>query len=170
MNFELDLPLPAAWLVENVDLLPRGGRVLDVACGSGRNARFLAKHGWQVHAIDRDAARLAALNGVERVTTGRIDLEVGTPSLGHRCYSLVMVFNYLHRPLMPAIVDAVAAGGVLVYETFTHGQALCGHPKNPAFLLNDGELSRLVRPLTVLRSREGGFDGRLVASVVAARR
>ena len=150
--------------------MPRGGRVLDVACGRGRHARFLAERGWHVHAIDRDAAALSALHGVERVTTEIVDLEVGTPWLGERCYEAVIVFRYLHRPLMPALVRAVAQGGVLVYETFTRGQARRGHPKNPAFLLDEGELPTLVAPLTVLRSREGDVDGQLLSSVVAVRR
>jgi hypothetical protein len=79
------------------------------------------------------------------------------------------VFNYLHRPLMPVIVEAVASGGILIYETFTVAQARRGHPKNPAFLLDDGELPRLVAPLKVLRAREGEFHGSFVASVVAVR-
>ena len=82
----------------------------------------------------------------------------------------MLVFNYLHRPLMPAIVDAVEPGGVLIYETFTAGQAQRGRPTNPAFLLRDGELPALVAPLAVLRAREGDFEGRLVSSIVAARR
>jgi SAM-dependent methyltransferase len=166
---------PAAWLVDNIDLIPRGRGVLDVACGHGRHALFLARQGWPVHAVDRDAAALEQLRAVVEasglpVTIEEIDLEAGTPSLGDRRYAGVIVFNYLHRPLMPAITGAVAPGGVLVYETFTAGQARRGHPKNPDFLLDEGELPRLVKPLEVMRWREGDFDGKLLASVVAARR
>ncbi len=82
---------------------------------------------------------------------------------------MVLVFNYLHRPLMPAIRAAVKPGGRIVYETFTARQAERGHPKNPAFLLNDGELPALMGPFAILRSREGEFDGRFVASIVAER-
>ena len=71
---------------------------------------------------------------------------------------------------MPALCAALAPRGRLFYETFTTAQAERGHPKNPAFLLNDGELAALVSPLTVLRSREGEFDKRFVSSVVAERR
>lgn len=159
---------PAAWLIDNLDLIPRGGRVLDVASGRGRHARVLAAHGCRVHAIDRDAEALAQI-GPPGITTEVLDLESGSPSLGHRCYDAVVVFNYLHRPLMPVIVEAVASGGILIYETFTVAQARRGHPKNPAFLLDDGELPRLVAPLKVLRAREGEFHGSFVASVVAVR-
>ena len=80
----------------------------------------------------------------------------------------MLVFNYLHRPLMPALVDALEPGGVLIYETFTVGQAERGHPRNPAFLLGDGELPRLVAPLEVIRERgKGSVDGKLVSSIVA---
>lgn len=164
-----DRDRPAAWLVDNVDLIPRGGRVLDIASGRGRHARFLAARGFFVHAIDRNAEALAALHAVDQVTTDCVDLETADVLLGHRQYDAVVVFNYLHRPLMPAIVDAVAEHGVLIYETFTVDQAVRGHPKNPAFLLKPGELEALVHPLRVARSREGEFGGSCVASVAAVR-
>jgi SAM-dependent methyltransferase len=167
---------PSAWLVENLDLIPPGGAVLDVASGSGRHAVFLAERGWRVHAVDNDAVALALLEQVGRVrrvgeiTTECVDLERGDASFGQGGYDAVIVFNYLHRALMPAIVRAVRpGGGVLVYETFTAGQALRGRPRNPDFLLQEGELPGLVAPLRVIRAREGDFDGRLVASVVAVR-
>ena len=165
----------AAWLVENVHLIPPGGMVLDVASGSGRNALYMAARGWRVHAIDRDGEALerlrnaaAATPGCE-LTTEQVDLESGDVSLGTGRYQAVLVFNYLHRPLMPAIVAAVAHGGVLIYETFTRAQAARGRPTNPAFLLEDGELPNLVRPLRVLRTRSGDIAGKCIASVLARR-
>lgn len=157
----------AAWLVANVDLLRPGGVVLDVASGRGRNAIYLASRGWRVHAVDRDVDALASLP--KEITTHVLDLESGDVSLGERCYDAVIVFNYLHRPLIPAIVEAVAPGGVLIYETFTRAQAARGRPRNPAFLLKEGELPALVQPLRVVRAREGEFDGKCVASLVAMR-
>ena len=104
------------------------------------------------------------------ISTECIDLEsAGNPSLGDGLYDAVIVFNYLHRPLMPAIVNAIRPGGVLIYETFTVGQAHRGRPCNPDFLLRDGELPTLVAPLRPLRAREGDYDGKLVASIVAVR-
>lgn len=164
---------PAAWLTDNLDVIPRDGLVLDVASGKGRNAVFLAQRGWRVHAIDRDITDLVRLVGTlgERgaMTVEQVDLEVGTPVLGAERYDAVVVFNYLHRPLMPALVGAVRAGGVLIYETFTIGQAARGHPRNPDFLLRDGELPTLVAPLRIIRAREGDFGGRLISSIVAVR-
>lgn len=165
---------PAAWLIENADLLPRGGKVLDVACGRGRHALWLAGAGFDVHAIDRDPEKIDFLQATaERlhlsISCEVVDLETDPlPSLPGPC-DAVLVFNYLHRPLMPALRDALAPGGRLFYETFTTRQAERGHPTNPAFLLNAGELPTLVAPLGVIRWREHEVDGRFVASIVAER-
>jgi SAM-dependent methyltransferase len=167
---------PAAWLLDHLALLPCGGKVLDVACGRGRHALLLAGAGFSVTAVDRSAA---AVDGVRaaahqlglELTCRVLDLETSpAPDLGAAGYDAVLVFNYLHRPLFPALRDAVAPGGHLLYETFTVAQASRGRPRNPAFLLQNGELAQLMAPLTVLHSREGEFDGRCLASVVARRR
>lgn len=164
---------PSGWLLDNAGLLPRHGRVLDVAAGRGRHALLLAAAGFSVDAVDRDEAALASIARVASaaaldVSTRTQDLEADRQSpLGS--YDAVLVFNYLHRPLMGALREAVKPGGVLFYETFLAGQAERGHPKNPAFLLQAGELAELVAPLTILRSREGDVDGNLVSSVVARR-
>lgn len=166
--------LPSSWLVEHLDLLPRGGTVLDVACGRGRHALFLARAGFRVHAIDRDRdavafVRAAAREGGLAVECEARDLEGDPPpDLGQAMYDVIVVFNYLHRPLFPSLRRALAPGGHLIYETFTTAQAARGRPSNPAFLLHSGELRTLVAPLVVLRSREGDFEGRFVASIVAA--
>jgi SAM-dependent methyltransferase len=163
------------WLLDHLDAIPRGRRVLDIACGRGRHARIMASHGWDVLAIDRDPEALAQLAtdvvGLPgNVTTLCIDLEAGPIVLGTAAFGAVLVFNYLHRPLMPAIVEAIERGGVLVYETFTTKQAERGRPKNPAFLLHPGELQTLVAPLEVVAQREGDFDGAWKSSIVAVRR
>ena len=166
---------PSPWLVDNADLLPSGGRVLDVACGKGRHALWLAARGFEVHAIDRNAEAIEQLNAIAReknlnLRATAIDLETEPPpSLGRSEYDAVLGFNYLHRPLMPAVRGALKPGGRLFYETFTIRQAERGHPRNPAFLLQDGELPVLIAPLRILRSREGEFDGRFIASIIAER-
>lgn len=164
---------PSAWLIDNADLLPReGNRVLDVACGRGRHALLLASAGFDVHAVDRNPDAIAFLRTTAERLRLSIDAEVmdlgreAPPPLASAAYDAVFVFNYLHRPLMPALRAALKAGGRLFYETFTTKQAERGHPKNPDFLLKDGELAQLVAPLTVLRSREGEVAGRFIASIV----
>ena len=82
----------------------------------------------------------------------------------------MVVFHYLHRPLFPALVASLRPGGLLLYETFTVDQAALGRPRDPAHLLEHGELARLVAPLEIVRQRDGLHEGRHVAAVAAIRR
>jgi rhodanese-related sulfurtransferase len=163
---------PSPWLLSNVTLAPRGARTLDVACGRGRHALFLAGAGFPVRAVDRDAGHVAWLGALSRrlhlpLDAEVVDLEDSGADLGAETWELVLVFSYLHRPLFPALVRALKPGGVLLYETYTTDQAKRGRPTNPDHLLEPGELPHLVAPLEVVRHREGEVDGRAVASVAA---
>jgi SAM-dependent methyltransferase len=169
---------PAQWLLDNHDLWPRpgeAGRGLDIACGKGRHAMALARWGLQMRAIDRSAEAIANLTSEARrlglsIDAGVLDLETDPPpSLGDSLYDMVVVINYLHRPLIPMIRAAVKPGGRIFYETFTTRQAEKGKPRNPAFLLKEGELEELMAPFAILRSRAGDIDGRFIASIVAER-
>ena len=165
---------PSRWLITHRHLLPASGDGLDLACGSGRNALWLAEQGYQTLGVDRNSRALdglsqqAARQGLS-IRTQAVDLENGEPFLEPDTFDLIVVVHYLHRPLFPALVRALRPGGVLVYETFTRAQAVRGKPANPAFLLEPGELLKCVRALEILASREGDFEGKSVASVVAAR-
>jgi rhodanese-related sulfurtransferase len=165
---------PSPWLLEHANLLAPRGRVLDVAAGRGRHALLLAAAGFTVTATDRDPEALRFI----RETASRLDLLVETieqdlerdgVDLGDGVYDLVLVCHYLHRPLLPALVKAVAPGGLLVYETFTVAQASRGRPTNPDYLLRPGELATIVEPLEIVREREGEIDGSVKAAVVARR-
>jgi len=162
---------PASWLVENASLLPRGGDVLDVACGSGRHSLLLAAAGYTVRAVDADAGRVDRLAAIAArlglpVRAEVLDLEQGSVALGREAFDLVLVIHYLHRPLFPAILEALRPGGLLFYETFTVDQSQRGHPRNPAFLLEHGELETLARGLEIVARRDGEFEGRCVAGIV----
>ena len=166
---------PSGWLVLNADLLPRGGRVLDLACGAGRNALLLAMAGFPVRAVDRDAGKIEALREVaERLGVSLdpqvLDLEIEGVDLGSGLYEIVLGIHYLHRPLFPSLIAAMAPAGILLYETFTEEQARRGKPTCPDFLLKAGELRQLVRPLEIVREREGEFEGRMVSAVAARHR
>jgi rhodanese-related sulfurtransferase len=163
---------PSPWLLSNVALAPRGARTLDVACGRGRHALLLAGAGFDVRAVDRDPAQVARLNALARrlhlpLDAAVVDLEDGNVDLGASEWGLVLVFNYLHRPLFPALVRALRPGGVLLCETYTREQAERGRPSSPDHLLEPGELPRLAAPLEIVRQREGEVEGRAVASVAA---
>jgi len=135
-----DLATPSAWVICWADRIPAGGRVLDIACGNGRHARFFAGRGHPVEAVDRDPALLARLAGIPGISTRCVDLEGGQwPYLGDQ-FAGIVVANYLHRPLFPHLLAALAVGGVLIYETFAAGNERYGRPSNPAHLLTPGEL------------------------------
>jgi len=134
------------WVRRFMPLIKSGGTVLDLACGRGRHALALAADGFQVEAVDRDAGALAAIAArAPGITTRCADLEGGGWPYGGRRFDGIVVANYLHRPLLAAICDALADDGVLIYETFMVGNERFGKPSNPAFLLRPGELLDLVR-------------------------
>jgi SAM-dependent methyltransferase len=166
--------MASSWLTGHADLVPLSGDALDVASGRGRNALWLAERGLRTLAVDRDADSVRALNE-DAARAGLplraevIDLENGSTEIERGSRDLIVVVHYLHRPLLPSLIEALRPGGVLVYETFTGAQAARGKPTNPAFLLEPGELFELVRPLEILARREGDFEGRMIASVVARR-
>ncbi|MDO9597276.1 MAG: methyltransferase domain-containing protein [Azoarcus sp.] len=131
---------PSPWLVRFSKLIPAGGNVLDHACGGGRHARWLAREGFQVEATDRDRAALAGLAGEANVTAREVDLEQGQWPYAGVVFDAVVVSNYLFRPRFDLLLEAVAPGGVLIYETFMIGNEKFGKPSNPDFLLAPGEL------------------------------
>lgn len=175
-------PAPAPFLRDCLPLLPRG-RALDVACGRGRNALFLASHGFTVDAVDRDEQALAELqsaaarHGLTSISTRALELEDAArpPEFRAAGYDVIIGFFYLHRPLFPALLRALKPGGVLVYETFLVDNHLRhGHPRRREFCLERNELLDLARGLRILRYDEGehadaqgsgaAFTARLLAS------
>ncbi|MGN6389902.1 MAG: class I SAM-dependent methyltransferase [Burkholderiaceae bacterium] len=132
---------PSAWVRRFLPLIPKGGEVLDLACGRGRHAFLLQAAGRRVLAADRDAAALSEV-AAAGIATLEVDLEaddVERPFDAGR-FAGIVVTNYLHRPLLPRIAAALADGGVLIYETFARGNEHFGKPSNPDFLLAPGEL------------------------------
>jgi SAM-dependent methyltransferase len=142
---------PAQFLVDQVHVLPKG-KVLDVAAGYGRNALFLAEHGFSVHAVDRDQEALQRLLRAARerrlsnVTTEVRDLEVDESNeeiFPANAYDAVIVFFYLFRPLFPALLRTLKPRGVLLYETFLVENYLRYHrPKHKDFCLEPGFVAR----------------------------
>ena len=140
----------SAWVRRFAPLAPAGGMaggtMVDVACGGGRHARLFLDLGFGVTAIDRDTGGVIDLKDDPRAEIIAADLEDGAPwPLAGRAFAAVVVTNYLYRPLLPTLRDAVAAGGVLIYETFARGNERYRRPRNPDHLLTAGELIELVR-------------------------
>jgi SAM-dependent methyltransferase len=149
---------PSPWIVRFAPLVAAGARVLDLAAGHGRHALFFTARGARVLAVDRDAASLSTLAG-SGVETRVADLEQNDwPFTGER-FDAIVVVNYLHRALFPHLLAALAADGVLLYETFATGNAAFGKPSNPNFLLDRGELLEIARErLTVVAFEQGRLD------------
>jgi len=166
-----DAPLgpPSAFVAGVLDVLARADadgatasrRALDVACGGGRHALAAAARGYRVTAVDYARPALAALRAAAAERGLAVDAihplvaDVERWPIPPARFDLVMVVDFLWRPLFPALRAALAPGGVLVIETFLAGQEKHGHPANPDFLLRPGELAALCRGWEVLASYEG---------------
>ncbi|TVO53345.1 class I SAM-dependent methyltransferase [Denitromonas halophila] len=148
---------PSVWVQRHGGGLMAGSRVLDLACGRGRHARWLADRGCHVSAADRDPAALAAIDAHPGVTPCALDLESGdTWPWPDASFDAIVVTNYLHRPSFGRLAALLRAGGVLIYETFMLGNAAFGKPSNPDFLLMPGELLERTRDaFTVIAFEQG---------------
>ena len=145
---------PSPWVVRFLPLIRPGGRVLDVAAGGGRHARLLLQRGFCVVAVDRDITALLPLRG-PRCEVRELDLEDGQSWPLGSGWDGIVVTNYLHRPLLPDLAGALAAVGILIYETFMLGNERLGRPRNPDFLLHPGELLAAFPALTVVAFEQG---------------
>jgi tellurite methyltransferase len=166
---------PDPWLIRILPLLPPG-KVLDVACGRGRNTLYLAEQGHTVHALDYsneglEQLRTEASNKQLDITTEKIDLEQ-SPALSITTYDIVIVFFYLQRTLFPALMQSVRPGGVMVVRTFSRAGNFPASPKRKEFVLAQGELLQIFSGWDVLLHEEGieaSSKGGSLAGIVARR-
>jgi SAM-dependent methyltransferase len=172
---------PSSFLVKTLssgDWPLSAGRALDVACGKGRNALYLAERGFQVTGIDISAVALAearrrALSRSLSVDFLQADLEAAP--LAEAQYDLIVNFNYLQRSLIPQLHSALKPGAHIIFDTYLIDQKEIGHPKNAEYLLAHNELLRLFAGARILYYREGriseasavAFRARLLAQRVA---
>jgi len=146
-----------AYLFKDKDL---DGPVLDLACGKGQNGIFLAEKGLPVILADRshealNEARKAAEGKDLNVRFWEIDLETGVNPFEEEHYRAILVFRYLHRPLIPLLRNGIKKGGILIYETYTIEQTRYGAPHNPDHILKPGELSDWFKDWQVIHYFEG---------------
>ena len=159
----------SAWVMRWAHLIPQQGKVLDLACGHGRHMAWLAQQGFACLGVDRDPIALQSAQAHGEVM--QADLENQAWPLAGRQFQGMVVTNYLWRALWPDLLNSLAAGGVLIYETFARGNETVGKPSNPAFLLEPCELLSLCKGLRVI-AYEDGFAAqpdRFVQRIVAVR-
>lgn len=160
---------PSEWITRWGSLAPAHATVLDVACGSGRHLRWWAQRGHAVTGVDRDALALAGLCDVGQCVLA--DLENAPWPLPGRTFDVVVVTNYLWRPLLPQVLAAVAPGGLLLYETFSVRQAEIGRPRRAEFLLAPGELQAVCTGWDILALEDVELNApRRFVQRIAARR
>jgi tellurite methyltransferase len=167
---------PSRFLMAYAHLLlenPLPGPVMDLACGDGRNGLFLAKRGLPVIFCDRSESALGEVKQTASrlglsVETWQRDLETEMKGLPENRFGAVLVFRYLHRPLIPEIKASLKENGLLIYETYTVNQPRFGHPRNPDYLLRPGELLKWFSSWQLIHYFEGVKQDpdRAVASIV----
>jgi SAM-dependent methyltransferase len=160
---------PSLWIQRWHHLLKPNSTVLDLACGAGRHMKWFSDHGHACTGVDRSAEALAA--AADFGQTVEADIENGPWPLAGQTFDAVVVTHYLWRPLMPQILNALAPGGVLFYETFAQGHEKIGKPSRPDFLLTPGELLQTCESLHIVAYEDGYWDqpAKFIQRIVAAK-
>lgn len=132
---------PSDWVSRFAPLVAAGGPVLDITCGGGRHTRLFTDRGHPVVGIDKDMRHMGDLEHNDAVELIEFDLESGAPlPVAGRLFAAVVLVYYVHRPLFAECIKLLAPGGVLLCETFAHGDEIYHSPHNPDHLLANGEL------------------------------
>lgn len=149
-------------LTDNAFLLPVSGTALDMACGLGSNAIFLAQHGlmveaWDISGVAIEKLRINAVSGNLPIKTQVC--EINEYSLLGRSFDVIVVSRFLDRELSDAIMGALKPGGLLFYQTYTREKTARRGPNNPDYLLAENELLSLFSGIRLVFYRENGLIG-----------
>jgi len=151
--------LPSNWITQHCPAPSAGqNHALDLACGAGRHSFWLAQQGWDVTGLDRDLSRvdhLADQQHDQSINWQQADLETGHWPPGNQQFDLIVVVNYLHRPLFDHLRNATRSGGTIVYETFMTGNEKIGRPRSPDFLLEKDELKNIFADWDIVAFQQG---------------
>jgi SAM-dependent methyltransferase len=160
---------PSAWVRKWTHLITPQGSVLDVACGAGRHMQFLAEQGHGVTGVDRSPEAIEEAKPWGHAVLA--DIETGPWPFEDLTFDAVIVTHYLWRDLIPKLINSLAPGGVLLYETFAAGNETVGKPSRPDFLLQPGELLHVCEGLRVVAYEDGFLESpeRFVQRIVAVR-
>ncbi len=158
-------PGNTCWVLDNhLHLLPSQGRSLDVACGLAANALCLAEqglesHGWDISSVALEKATYFAAQRGLSINTLQRDIEENPPQ--QNSFDVIVVSQFLYRPLFPALIDALKPNGLLFYQTFNQQKLTSSGPNNPDYLLATNELLHLLSPLELVFYREDARNGAL---------
>tara|TARA_B100000963_G_C22306178_1_gene527997 strand:- start:116 stop:631 length:516 start_codon:yes stop_codon:yes gene_type:complete len=131
------------WIIDQIESLQIKKRInlLDFASGSGRNCIPLSNKNISVTAIDKNQDKINQYKSLNNINTICFDLETNEEwPLTREYYDVIIVVNYLFRPKIKRLINLLKKDGFLFYETFSVGNEKFGFPKNPNFLLKEGEL------------------------------
>ena len=158
---------PSAWITRFAHLVRPQGTVLDLACGMGRHTRYFSASNHALTSVDKSQEATQSIADIAETITA--DIENGSWPLAGRSFDGVVITNYLWRPLWPQILASVKPGGVLLYETFGHGNEAYGKPSRPDFLLAPGELLQVCAGWTIVAYEHGVLHqpGRVVQRIAA---
>lgn len=167
---------PSSFLKEQIHILPRG-RTLDMAMGTGRNAIFLATHGYEVDGIDYSEVAVEKVRSFAKRKSLRINAkqeDLTKYQIAKNTYDVILNFYFLERSLIPQMKKALKRGGMLLFETYTTEQPKYGRPHNPAYLLKPNELLNSFMDLYIIyyheRIDKQKKEIRAIASLLAQKR
>jgi SAM-dependent methyltransferase len=155
-------PQPARVLADNSFLLPPQGRALDLACGRGGNALFLARRGFATQAWDYAPAAIESLSRIavrEALPLQGVVRDVVQDPPPVDSFDVIVVSFFLQRDIMADLIAALHQGGLIFYETFVQDAVAPSGPDNPAYRLADNELLRLFAGQRILSYQEHGSVG-----------
>ncbi len=167
---------PSTFLKKNIDRLPPG-QALDLATGSGRNAIFLARNSYQVHALDLSLEAVKKLSKIAKEKSLQINaqqVDLSSFQIPEGTYDVIINFNFLERSLFPHIQEGLKKGGMLLFETYTSEQVHYGRPRNPEYLLRPNELIKVFMNLHIIYYHERVIKSakgtKAIASLLAQKR
>jgi tellurite methyltransferase len=154
--------------------LSRKGKALDIAAGTGRNAIFLAKHGFSVEAIDISDEGLRQFRGLFP-DLHPLCADLDTFDIPPDRYALILNIRFLNRRLFPLIIEGLIHGGILIFESYLEKPGRNdGDPTCRDYLLRENELLHAFLSLKILYYREANIPGRenrgTLASLVAMKK
>lgn len=165
---------PLKFLKENIEILPKG-KAFVLAMGEGRNAVYLARHGFDVEGCDISDIAIEKAKGLadkENVKINAFVADLTKYKIKSDYYDVISCFYYLQRDIINQIKVGLKRGGMAIFETYTIDQLTLGPdvkgPKNMDYLLKHNELLDYFKDLRVIFYEETVIDNRkAIARIIA---